>query len=86
MDEIYDYLFYIAMGWFVMEFEPFKIGLHYLYAKIKPNETIDYLIGLFDCWICCTFWSTLIITFDIRQAVVASFIVYLFDILWSKKR
>lgn len=82
---IYDYIFYIATGWLVMEFEPLKIVLAYLYSKIKPNDIIDYLLEIFNCWICCTFWSTLIITWDFRQAVVASFIVYLYD-LWTSRK
>ena len=88
MQLIYDYIFYIAAGWFVMEFEPLKIGLDYLYSKFKRNETIDYLLGVIECWVCSTFWTTLILTWDIRKAVIASFVVYLFDILstWKLKK
>jgi hypothetical protein len=82
-------LFYIALSWFILEFEPFQLFLVWFKSKLPKNETIEYLLGAFDCWKCFTFWLTLAVSWDFKTAVVASFIVFVFELiheLCSQKR
>jgi hypothetical protein len=84
-----EYLFLIALGWFVSEFEPFKLIANYLYMKSGNKTYLEYIFGVFDCWQCSTFWASLIWTWDIKAAIIASFIVYVLNTiqeLWMLKR
>lgn len=84
-----EYVFLIAMGWFIQEFEPFKYLADYVYSKLKPNSLIEYVFGSLECWQCCTFWSALAITWSFEKAVIASFITFVLQMLhegWMRKR
>ena len=86
---ISNYLYLIALGWFLKEFEPLRIAASYLNVKIGKSQTVDYLFGILDCWMCLTFWSALAVTFSFKEAVIASFIVFVIETLydtWSNKR
>lgn len=86
---VYEYLFLIALGWFVSEFEPFKLLGNALYVKSGKKEWVEYVLGVFDCWQCSTFWGTLVVTWDIKKAIVASFLVFVINMLheiWMLKR
>jgi len=83
------YLFLIALGWFIQEFEPFKMVINYVLSKLKPNDLLGYLANIFDCWQCATFWSAWIITQSFTDAVIASFLTYIIDLTyeaWMRKR
>lgn len=79
-------IYYIAFAWFVMEFEPFQLLLSWIKTKLPNNETVEYLLGAFDCWKCFTFWLTLAVSWDFKIAVIASFIVFILEICLTKKK
>jgi hypothetical protein len=84
-----EYVFLIALGWFIQEFEPFKYFADWLYSKLKPNSLIEYVFGSLECWQCCTFWSALAITLSFEKAVIASFITFVLQMLhegWMRRR
>ncbi len=84
-----EYLFLIALGWFIQEFEPFKYLADYIYSKMKPRAITEYVFGSLECWQCCTFWSALAITWSFEKAVISSFIVFGLQLLhegWMRKR
>jgi hypothetical protein len=76
-----EYIFLIALGWFIQEFEPFKYFADWLYSKFKPNDLIEYVFG--------SFWSALAITWSFEKAVVSSFIVFGLQLLhegWMRRK
>jgi hypothetical protein len=84
-----EYIFLIALGWFIQEFEPFKYLADYVYSKLKPNSIIEYIFGSLECWQCCTFWSALALTWSFEKAVVASFITFVLQMVhegWMRRR
>ena len=84
-----EYVFLIALGWFIQEFEPFKYFADYIYTKLKPNNLIEYVFGSLECWQCCTFWSALALTWSFEKAVVASFITFVLQMLhegWMRRK
>lgn len=86
---IYEYLFLIALGWFLQEFEPIKLLTNAIYIRSGKKEWVEYIFGVFDCWQCSTFWGALVVTLDIKKAIVASFIVFVINMIhdiWMLKR
>lgn len=80
-------LFVIALGWILTEFEPIQFGVDYLNHKIK-HPIAEFILGIFSCWQCSTFWSGLIVA-DFKTAVIASFLTYAIEGIydtWSNKR
>ena len=67
-----EYLFIIAIGWFITEFEPLHFVLDAVADKLPKNRLIAYLFGMFTCWQCTTFWTGLVLTQDFKVAVLAS--------------
>lgn len=65
------YLTIIAVGWFIVEFEPLQFVIDALRHKTK-NKWALYLLGSFNCWQCMTFWSALVITQDFFTACISS--------------
>ena len=86
-----EYLFLIALAWWVREFEPIHIGLHWLRNshRIFKTETADYLLNAFDCVKCLTFWTSLAVTWSFEKAVIASFLAFSLELIyeiWSRKK
>ena len=79
------YITVIALGWFLMEFEPFQILLDYIREKLPTKPIIDYIFGAFTCWQCMTFWSGWIYTGDILTAMIASLGSLILQ-TWMEKR
>ena len=79
------YITVIALGWFLMEFEPFQILLDYTREKLTTKPIIDYIFGAFTCWQCMTFWSGWIYTGDILTAMIASLGSLILQ-TWMEKR
>jgi hypothetical protein len=63
------------LGWFLVNFEPFKWFL----KPIKQYGIYVYLYKLVSCPKCSTFWITLIYTQNILIAITASFIADVYD-------
>lgn len=66
------YLTLIALGWFIVEFEPIHFVLKALYDKVPSNDVTTYLYSAFSCWQCMTFWSAIVLTHDFYVAIIAS--------------
>jgi hypothetical protein len=84
-----EYLFYISLGWFIIEFEPLARLVMYLNDKIGRKAWFEYFIELVTCWKCATFWSVLIFTLSFEKAVVASFLVFICELIleaWSRRK
>ena len=81
-------LFIISLGWFINEFEPIQLGVDYLNQKIK-HPIAEFILGIFSCWQCSTFWAGLIVTGSFTTAVIASFLTYAIEGIydtWNNKR
>jgi hypothetical protein len=63
------------LGWFVVNFEPFK----WILKPIKQYGIYKYLYKMVSCPRCATFWITLIYTQNIIIAIAASFISDVYD-------
>lgn len=84
-----EYLFYISLGWFIIEFEPFAQFALYLNDKIGRKAWFEYFIELVTCWKCATFWSVLIVSFSFEKAVISSFLVFVIELIleaWSRRK
>jgi len=63
------------LGWFLVNFEPFKWFL----KPIKQYGIYLYLYKIVSCPKCSTFWATLFYTQNIIIAIAASFIADVYD-------
>ena len=86
-----EYLFLIALAWWIREFEPIHLLLLWLRStfKIFQTETADYFLNAFDCIKCLTFWTALAVTWSFEKAVIASFLAFSLELIyeiWSRKR
>jgi hypothetical protein len=63
------------LGWFAVNFEPFK----WILKPIKQYGIYVYLYKLVSCPKCSTFWITLFYTQNIILAIAASFIADFWD-------
>ena len=63
------------LGWFAVNFEPFK----WILRPIKQYGIYKYLYKLVSCPKCSTFWITLVYTQNIIIAITASFIADVYD-------
>lgn len=77
-----DILFYACLGVFVAHFfEPLTWLKNKIYKLLRYPGWFEYLY----CSKCVTFWLTLIMSRDIRYAVIACFIAYGIDYLLTLK-
>ena len=82
-------LFLIALGWFLIEFEPLHMALAYLQTKLPEWTVLEYVFNAFTCCQCMTFWSALVYTASFELAVTASFLTFIIELinqLWSRSR
>jgi len=63
------------LGWFLVNFEPFK----WLLKPLKHYGIYLYLYKLVSCPKCSTFWITLLYTQNIIIAIAASFVADVYD-------
>jgi hypothetical protein len=80
-----EYLFIIAFGWLVTEFEPLHFVLDAVAEKLPKNRLLSYLFGMFTCWQCTTFWTGLILTQDVMVSALCSLGAVIID-TWMQKR
>jgi hypothetical protein len=84
-----EYLFYISLGWFIVEFEPFQSLAIYLNEKIGRKAWFEYFMEFVTCWKCATFWSVLAVTWSFEKAVFSSFLAFIAELIieaWSRRR
>jgi hypothetical protein len=63
------------LGWFAVNFEPFK----WILKPLKHYGIYLYLYKLVSCPKCSTFWLTLFYTQNIIIAIAASFVADVYD-------
>ena len=63
------------LGWFAVNFEPFK----WILKPLKHYGIYVYLYKLVSCPKCSTFWITLVFTQNIILAIASSFIADFWD-------
>jgi hypothetical protein len=63
------------IAWFVTHFEPIRDRLERLYLIKRLEKVIDIV----TCFKCLSFWSILIVTWNVYYAIFASLIAYLYD-------
>lgn len=63
------------LGWFLVNFEPFK----WILKPLKHYGIYLYLYKLVSCPKCSTFWITLLYTQNIIIAIAASFVADVYD-------
>lgn len=77
-----DILFYACLGVFVAHFfEPLTWLKNKIYQQLGYPAWFEYLY----CSKCVSFWLTLILSMDIRYAVIASFLAFMIDYLLTLK-
>lgn len=84
-----EYVFLIALGWFVQEFEPFTIALMWINEKTGRKPWFEYISSIVTCWQCATFWSSLVYTQSLKEAILAAFFVFVLERvheIWSRRR
>jgi hypothetical protein len=63
------------IAWFITHFEPIRDRLERLYLIKRLEKVIDIV----TCFKCLSFWSVLIVTWNIYYAIFASLTAYLYD-------
>jgi hypothetical protein len=63
------------IAWFITHFEPIRDRLERLYLIKRLEKVIDIV----TCFKCLSFWSVLIVTWNVYYAIFASLIAYLYD-------
>ena len=61
--------------WFITHFEPIRDRLERLYLIKRLEKVLDIV----TCFKCLSFWSVLIVTWNVYYAIFASLIAYLYD-------
>lgn len=84
-----EYVFLIALGWFIQEFEPFTLVAQWINEKTGKRPLLEYFLDIVTCWQCSTFWGSLIYTGSLKSAILASFFVFVIEMIyetWSRKK
>jgi len=63
------------IAWFITHFEAIRDRLERLYSI----KRLEMLVDIVTCFKCLSFWSVLIITWNVYYAIFASLIAYLYD-------
>ena len=63
------------IAWFITHFEPIRDRLERLYLIKRLEKVIDIV----TCFKCLSFWSVLIVTWNVYYAIFVSLIAYLYD-------
>lgn len=77
-------LFYIALGWFMVTFEPLQLLLDYIFSKLPLNSFTIYIHAAFGCPKCVGFWSTWLISGQFLVACLVSLSTYAIDLCLQK--
>jgi hypothetical protein len=66
-------LTYIAVSWFLVNFEPLQLIIDSIYSKFKPSILAMYLHSSATCMKCVSFWLTLICTWSFIEATIVAY-------------
>lgn len=85
-----EYLYLISLSWFFYSFEPLQwffdklasIGI--IYTKGFVRELLNVIHNALSCPQCVGFWLTLLITQDIKKALLVSLSTYTLDLCLQK--
>lgn len=80
-----EYIFIIALGFFITEFEPLHFVLDAVLEKLPKIRMVSYLFGMFTCWQCTTFWAALAIYQSFEIAVISSLAAVIIE-GWMQKK
>jgi hypothetical protein len=68
------------LGWFIVDFPLFYVFVKLILDfTIKNEKIVKLLIKPFECYKCAAFWGTLIMSGNIWAALVASFLIFIWD-------
>ena len=79
-----DYVFYIALSWWLVKFEPLQLSFDYIFSYLPINSVTITLHSALGCPKCVGFWSTLAISGNFFTACVVSLLSFTLD-LWLQK-
>jgi hypothetical protein len=77
-------LLYIALAWFLTNFEPLQDLLDRIFTEMPLNRFTIYLHGAFGCPKCMGFWVTLFFSGEFLTACLVSLCSYVVDICLAK--
>jgi uncharacterized membrane protein len=80
-----EYIFIIALGFFITEFEPLHFVLDAVADKLPKSRMVSYLFGMFTCWQCTTFCASLAIYQSFEIAVISSLAAVIIE-GWMQKK
>jgi hypothetical protein len=63
------------VAWLITHFEPLQERIERLYLI----KRLEMLVDILTCFKCLSFWSVLIVTWDVYFAIFASLTAYLYD-------
>ena len=63
------------IAWFITHFEPLQERIQRLYLI----KRLELLVDVLTCFKCLSFWSVLIVTWNVYYAIFASLTAYLYD-------
>ena len=82
------YLFYIALSWFFVYFEPLQAAILKGFGQLlKVTKYATELYKVIACWVCVCFWLTLFTSnFDFKLALFTSFTVWVIEKALTKSK
>lgn len=79
-----DLLIYIALAWWLVNFEPLQITLDTIFSRIPINNLTIVLHAAFGCPKCVGFWVTLFLTGNFLTATLVSLAAYTLDLCLTR--
>jgi hypothetical protein len=70
-------LTYIAVSWFIVNFEPFQLLIDSIFNRFKPSILSMYLHSSATCMKCVSFWLTLICTWSFIEATIVALLSFI---------
>jgi hypothetical protein len=77
-------LLYIALAWFLTNFEPLQDLIDRLFTEVPLNRITMYLHGAFGCPKCMGFWVTWALSGQFLTACLVSLCSYVVDLCLAK--
>ena len=70
-------LTYIAISWFLVNFEPLQLLIDSIFRKIRYSNLAIYLHSSASCIKCVSFWLTLLCTWSFVQATIVALLSFI---------